>query len=243
MEQGVADAPAILPEAIDVERTAFEEHARDRADKALRGGVLLLVVDVALVAATFAVSHFSSQPLEPWFIAVLVGSLLASVLLWGVIWLPAHHQRKHYDSKASSTWSLRCHDTGHEWRIEGIGPAAGWRDIHIECKALPRHKDRLIGTPKLSVRIDNERGVLKSGRLEPYGEDTSLFVIDKAGLALGITIGHVEPKKASQEEPWIVELTVLGDANARETLLAWPVGGHGGGAGTVDEAGPGNRQA
>lgn len=222
----MADAPPVLPEAIDLERTKFEEQARDRADRAVRATLLLLLLDVAIVVATFAVAYFQSMPLEPWLVTLLLCSIPASVLLSGAMWLPAHLQRKHYNSKAQSTWILRCHDTKHEWRIEGIGPASAWRDISIECKELPRHKDKFIASPKLHVRVDNELGVLKSGHLQRDGENTSLFVIDKAGLPIGISIGHVESDNASQEEPWIVELVLFGDADALETLLAWPVAWH-----------------
>ena len=216
----MTDEAPILPEAIDLERTKFEEHARDRAERAVRASLLLLVVDVGLVVATFLVAYFQSIAMEPWLIVLILGSIPASVMISSVMWLPALLQRKHYNSKTQSVWTLRCHDTMHEWCIEGIGPATGWRDLNIECKKLPR---QFIASPKLHVRIDNEHGVLKSGHLQDGGDHTSLFVIDKTGLPIGITIGHVEPKHASEDEPWVVELTLFGDANALETLLAWPV--------------------
>lgn len=216
----MAETNIPTPEAIDVERVKFEPHARDRADRTLRALVLILLVDVALVVATFVVAHLQSIALDRWVVAMLLASIPVSAIFLGAMWLPAQLQRKHYDSRALSTWTLSCDDVEHEWRIEGIGPATGWRDVSIKCKKLP---SRTIRSPRLYVRIDNEQGVLKSGHMEEGGENTSLFVIDKQGLPIGITLGHIKPKHASPDEPWVVELTVFGDANTLETILAWPV--------------------
>lgn len=236
----MAEEPPVLPETIDLEQTKFEEHARDRADRAVSAAIYIVLLDIVIVVASFAVAHFLSKPMEPWLIIFLLCSIPASMLFSGAFWLPAHLQRKHYISKAQSTYTLRSHDTRHEWRIEGICSARGWRDISIECKKLPR---QFIASPKLLVRVDNEQGVLKSGHIQDGGEDTSLFVIDKAGLPIGITIGHAEPKHASQEEPWVVELTLFGDADALETLLAWPAAWHRDGPDIGFEQADANRQA
>ena len=222
------DTATDIPEAIDLARTDHQEKARDRADNALRVVVISTLVDIALVVATFVLASIQSIALKPWVIVVLIVSVPAMVLLSGAWWLSAFLQRKHYNSRSSSTWTFRCDDVRHEWRIEGIGPSSAWRDITIACKKLPRATDKLIGSPKLHVRLANDEGVIKSGHLEAVGEHTSMFVIDKVGLPIGITIGHIEPKHASLEEPWVVELTVFGDADTLETLLAWPVASHGG---------------
>ena len=237
------ESPPVLPEAIDLERTRFEEHARDRADRALRLGVPLFSFDLFLVVATFALAFFLSKPMDPWVVWMLIASLPLSVVLAGVMWLPARLHRKHYTCKVRSTWTLACRDTKHHWRIEGIGPASAWRDITVECKELPRNKDKLIGSPKLHVRIDNEQGVLKRGNLLRDGENTSLFVIDKQGLPIAITIEQADPKHASEEEPWVVEISLFGDADTLETLLAWPVASPSSAAGGGEASAEINRQA
>ncbi|NRA57394.1 MAG: hypothetical protein HRU13_04675 [Phycisphaerales bacterium] len=224
----MTDLPPVKPQAIDIERTDHQEIARDRADKMFRAAVLSVLIDIALVAAFFIAVSVQSIQLDTWVIVLMIASAPLLILLSGALWLSPYLQRKHYNSRSSSTWTLRCDDVRHEWRIEGIGPSSAWRDITIACKKLPRAKDKLIASPKLHVRLANDEGVIKSGHLEAAGEHTSMFVIDKVGLPIGITIGHIEPKHASLEEPWVVELTVFGDADTLETLLAWPVASHGG---------------
>lgn len=236
----MADALPVLPEAIDLERTNFEEQARDRADKMRRATLYFIGFAVVggLIYVAMSVHQGSAPPPSVIAIVSICGVLIP--IIPGVTWYLAARQRRHYVSKSESTYEFRCDDSQHEWRIEGIGPASGWRDISIECKALPR---QFIASPRLHVRIDNERGVLKSGHLQDGGDDTSLFVIDKKGLPIGITIGHIEPKHASQEEPWVVKLTLFGDADALETLLAWPAAWHRDGPDIDFEQAEANRQA
>lgn len=236
----MTDSQPILPEAIDLERTKFEEHARDRADKALRATVLFGCLMLVLSIGNVILIVTNRMPPSISIVAPLFGAAVIGVLVPIMMWLSAHRQRKHYNSKAQSTWTLRCHDPTHERRIDGIGPASGWRDISIDCKALPR---RSLAFPKLHVRIDNKQGVLKSGHLQDGGDDTSLFVIDKVGLPIGISIGYIEPRHASQDEPWVIELTLFGDADVLETLLAWPVPRDRGETAVSDDASEANRQA
>lgn len=180
------------------------------------------MIGFAVVASLANVGVFVHQGWPPSTSVVVILGACAVLLpaMPGFMWHRAARQRIHYESRSESKYELRCDDSRHEWRIEGIGPATGWRDITIECKNLPRQS---LSSPKLHVRIDNEQGVLKSGHLQDGGESTTLFVIDKQGLPIGITIGHAEPKHASQEHPWVVELTLFGDADALEALLAWPI--------------------
>lgn len=208
---------------ITLPRTEFIEQAKTKADSA-RTLFLLVVGFAALLPIAAVVMHFTvPRDVFFFFLAFQITMTLICMGVAGFFWHRAHKNLPNYASRVQAAWNLECRDIEHAWDVEGLGSCEGWRDVAIECVRLPKRQGKMLAIPSLKVMVDNERRSLLSRELRDSDNNRSVSFTDKDNRPLRILISHTKPEEASDELPWEVKISVRGDPNPPETLVANPV--------------------
>ncbi len=208
---------------ITLPRTEFIEQAKTKADSA-RTLFLFVVGFATLLPIAAIVTHFTvPRNVFFLFLAFQITMTLVCMGVAGFFWYRAHKNLPNYASRVRAAWNLKCRDIEHAWDVEGLESCEGWRDVAIECVRLPKRKGKMLAIPSLKVMVDNERRSLLSRELQDSDNNISVSFTDKDNRPLRIMIAQAKPDAASDELPWEVKISVRGDPNPPETLVASPV--------------------
>lgn len=217
------ETPPSLPEPIQLERTKVEEVSRDNTESAQRFMVILIVF--AILNAVILIAFWQLLPPGGMVFLALAEVMTAVFVLSFAAgrWRHAHRNQHQYATRTRITWTLRCRDVYHSWNVDGWGPGEGWRDLRIECMKLPKRPGKWLAVPRLRVFVDNGERALASKELGTGEDSRGMRVTDKFGKPLRILLSQSRPDEASLDEPWEVEISVLGDANPPDTPTATPL--------------------
>lgn len=213
----------VLPNAITLPRTEFEEQAKTRADSARRFFLLTLGLAAVVPIIVLVMRSFVQPDVFLMMMSIQIGGAVICVAVAGIYWWRMHKTLPNYASRVRATWNLESSDTEHAWDVEGLGACEGWRDVAIECVRLPKRRGKMLAIPSLAVMVDNEQRSLVSRELRDTDKGRTIFVTDKDNRPLRIMISHAKPEEASDELPWEVKISVQGDPNPPEKLVAEPM--------------------
>lgn len=209
-----------VPATVSVSRTKVEEDAPTRVDSAR--WLFFVAVGLAVVMPLGILATRATVPPDVFLMvmSMQIGVVVIALGVSGLLWHMARKNFSNYATRTRVTWTLESREIEGSLDVSGLGPCEGWRDVTIMCVRLPKRRGKMLAMPSLRVMVDNEEQSLASGTLRDGGKKQDLSLVDKAGKPIRFMISHAEPEDASDELPWEVEISVQGDPNPPETLVA-----------------------